>query len=367
MVLRSASRRGWPILVFLAAIWPAGCRSSGGQGGADGGSDGFVDIDTGVDLDGQTADASPDGATCWPPEPYTGQGGEGTYLGSFQQTYYWLVLEEECSGGPDVDIYDQNGDVLAVVSTDFACKLGLEGSGRLVDGRVINYWGSGGSCVNVTVCTAPWYPSQNCYSELDAVLFPWGKGVRGRALTPYKSIATDPFVIPFGTIVYLPAWDGYVLPDSSVHNGCVRSDDTGGAIIGDHIDFFSGSEADYQIFRQHFPSNVDLYINPERCPYETKWFEAVGAGCCADEDCGFGDGVCLGEPDFSDGYCSYATCSGGDCPDIGGYLSFCTDYFTGGTCVQRCFESDECRAGYVCIEISDLAGGGQVGKGCVPQ
>ena len=307
-------------------------------------------------------------AACTPPDPYQGEGGEGQSLGLFQQTFYWLVLETECLAPPEspaVDIYDPNGNVLATVSEDFACKLGLEGSGKLADGRVVNYWGSGSSCVRTTDCSAPYYPSHNCYTELDGQLYPWGKGVRGRALIPFKSIATDPDVIPYGTIVYIPEWDGYQLPDGTYHDGCVRSDDTGGAIIDDHIDFFAGSEENYRDVVSDFPDNVHIFVNPERCPVATQWFEAVGAGCCEDADCTFPDARCLGEPDFPGGYCSLETCDGGDCPDVGGYQAFCTDYFTGGTCVQRCETGADCRPGYDCIEVTNLAGG--TGMACVPR
>ena len=311
-------------------------------------------------------DAGP-GADCGPPAQYQGAGGEGEYLGEFEQTFYWLVLEVECLSPPEsplVDIYDPDGEVIARVSEDFACKLGLEGSGKLADGRVVNYWGSGSACVRYTECSAPYYPSRNCYSVLDPDLYPWGKGVRGRALVPFLSIATDPDVIPYGTIVYVPEWDGYVLPDGSVHDGCLRSDDTGGAIVGDHIDFFAGSEEVWRQVGDDFPEYVHLYVNPERCPVERSWFQAVGAGCCEDADCGFRDAVCLGAPDFPGGYCSLAECLGGDCPDIGGYESFCTDYFTGGTCVQRCLEDSDCRPGYECRSVGDLAG--DQGMACVP-
>ena len=174
-------------------------------------------------------------------------------------------------------------DLCTIIVNIFRLKLGLEGSGKLADGRVINYWGHSSSCVRVTDCEAPYYPSHNCYSELDGTWYPWGKGVRGRALTPFKSIAVDANIIPYGTIVYLPAWDGYVLPDESVHNGCVRADDTGGAIVGDHIDFFPGSEAAYLAVRSHFPSNVDLYVNPERCPLEREWFDPGFVADAADD------------------------------------------------------------------------------------
>jgi 3D (Asp-Asp-Asp) domain-containing protein len=302
---------------------------------------------------------------CRLPEPYVGSGGWGQPLGKFKLTHYWVVSEVECSGPPEVEIYDSRGRVIALVSEEFACKLGLEGSGRLADGRVVNYWGSGDHCVRTTACRRPYYPSRNCYKVLDVRRYYHGKGVWRRALTPYKSIATDPYVIPFGTIVYLPAYDGYVLPDGTVHDGCVRSDDTGGAIVGDHLDFFSGTEWSWRMMRRHFPRKIDVFINPPRCNPYREWFEAVGAGCCEDRDCPYADGVCLGDSHFPGGYCSLPTCAGHDCPDVGGYFAFCTDYFSGGTCVQRCFEDQDCRPNYVCREVFDMGGG--TGMACIPR
>ncbi len=302
---------------------------------------------------------------CRLPEPFIGAGGWGKPLGKFKQTFYWTALERESSGGSLVEIYDQRGRVIAKVPLDFACELGVEGSGMLADGRVVNYWGAGDRCVKTTVCRRPHYPSRNCYQVLNQERYPWGKGVRRRSLIPYLSLATDPHVVSFGTIIYLPAWDGYVLPDGSVHDGCFRSDDTGGAIIEDHIDFFSGKKSEWLQMKNHFPKSVEVYIDPPRCSDINEWYDAVGAGCCDDVDCSYAGGVCLGDLYFPGGYCSLESCRGGDCPDVGGYFAFCTDFFTGGTCVARCMEDEDCRRGYVCREVRDLAGG--TGMACIPE
>lgn len=302
---------------------------------------------------------------CRLPEPFIGAGGWGKRLGKFKQTFYWTALEREGDDGPLVAIYDQRGRIIAKVPLDFACELGVEGSGILADGRVVNYWASGDRCVRTTVCRRPHYPSRNCYQVLNQERYPWGKGVRRRSLIPYLSLATDPYVVPFGTVIYLPAWDGYVLPDGTVHDGCFRSDDTGGAIIEDHIDFFSGKKSEWLQMKNHFPKSVEVYIDPPRCPDIIEWHDAVGAGCCDDVDCSYAGGVCLGDLYFPGGYCSLESCRGGDCPDVGGYFAFCTDFFTGGTCVSRCVEDEDCRSGYVCIEVRDLAGG--TGMACIPE
>ncbi len=55
---------------------------------------------------------------------------------------------------------------------------------------------------------------------------------RRHDVTEWLSIATDLRVIPRGTHVYVPRLAG------SPAHGCFRADDTGGAIIGKHIDVF---------------------------------------------------------------------------------------------------------------------------------
>jgi 3D (Asp-Asp-Asp) domain-containing protein len=57
----------------------------------------------------------------------------------------------------------------------------------------------------------------------------FGVGV-GTSVTPWHSIATDTSVIPKGTTIYIDA-----LKDTP-SKGCFSADDTGGAIIGNHID-----------------------------------------------------------------------------------------------------------------------------------
>jgi 3D (Asp-Asp-Asp) domain-containing protein len=51
-----------------------------------------------------------------------------------------------------------------------------------------------------------------------------------RPLTPYKSIAVDPGLIPMGSKVYIPQYKD--------HGGWFKAADTGGAIQGRHVDVF---------------------------------------------------------------------------------------------------------------------------------
>lgn len=59
-----------------------------------------------------------------------------------------------------------------------------------------------------------------------------------RPLTPYRSLAVDPKLIPLGSRVYVPAYVG--VPGAS---GWFVAEDTGGAILGRHVDVFRPAPA----------------------------------------------------------------------------------------------------------------------------
>lgn len=104
---------------------------------------------------------------------------------------------------------------IAMVSNETHRKCSLEGTCKLKDGRVINVFGwIGGD------------PHKKCFGVLGPDM-PFGKGSKNNALIPWVSAASDD--LPFGTIVYIKALDGFVVPGTNgkVHNGCLRVDDTG--------------------------------------------------------------------------------------------------------------------------------------------
>ena len=63
---------------------------------------------------------------------------------------------------------------------------------------------------------------------------------RGHAGDPFRTIATDPKVIPSGSWVFVLELFSLTLPDGSHHDGWVRANDVGGAIKGAHLDLFVG-------------------------------------------------------------------------------------------------------------------------------
>ena len=180
----------------------------------------------------------------------------GASLGTFQLTYYWVTAEDDFTGAADTALYDDSCATLATVPSAFADALDIEGTGRLADGRLINVSGT---------CSCPRSP---CYVEADAA-HPWGYGVQDRALVPFVSIAVDPSVIAYGTGIYLPAFDGVVAPGGGTLDGCVVAADTGGDIIGQHIDFFAGLRSNYLALDGTLGlTDLEVDDGGDRCPDE---------------------------------------------------------------------------------------------------
>jgi 3D (Asp-Asp-Asp) domain-containing protein len=194
------------------------------------------------------------------------RGDTGRPFGRLWITYYWLVEQRDYPGTLDTQLFDKACRPLATVSAAFSDELCVEGSGRLSDGRVVNYASTcacGRDCPN---------GGRVCYEELPPEDFPWGKGSRANPLKPLRSIATDPRLIPFGTLLYVAAFDGATIPKHGelggfVHDGCFRADDVGTSIEGTHIDIFAGSETLWQFMETVVKTHEDITISldPPRC------------------------------------------------------------------------------------------------------
>lgn len=183
----------------------------------------------------------------------------GAALGSFQLTYYWVTAEEDYPGTASETLYDEACAALATVTPTFADSLDLEGTGRLLDGRLLNVAGA---------CGCPRSP---CF-VVAGPEYPWGIGVQNRPLEPYRSIAVDRTVIPYGTRLWVAELDGVVVPGEPpwggfVHDGCVLAADTGGGIVGMHIDWFVGLRASYRTLDQRLGLDaVTVHEGGARCP-----------------------------------------------------------------------------------------------------
>jgi 3D (Asp-Asp-Asp) domain-containing protein len=193
----------------------------------------------------------------------------------FALRFYWLVLESDYdmpvaastaprSGRrkkvPDntwVELYTPEGFFMQHVREAFAWALRLEGTGLMEDGRIINYTGK---------CP---YGYGTCFEQLDVREHPFGRGAGMRPLIPFKSVAVDPRLVPIGEVLYIPEFDGLVLPDGSIHDGCVRADDTGGGIKHKKMDFFVVTYGNFRFLLDEL-QNV-TWISPQieapRCQY----------------------------------------------------------------------------------------------------
>jgi 3D domain len=187
--------------------------------------------------------------------------------------FYWLSFEDEYDGPPTitvplkgppklkpnpfVEIYTPEGFFFGRVPELFASRLRLEGSGMMEDGRLVNY---SGSCP---------FGYGTCFEQIDRREFPFGRGAGTRPLIPFKSVAVDPRVVPIGEPLYVPEFDGLVLPDGSIHDGCVRADDTGGGIKRRKLDFFVVTYGNFRYLLDEL-ENV-TWITPQiqapRCEY----------------------------------------------------------------------------------------------------
>lgn len=178
--------------------------------------------------------------------------------GGYKMSYYWLAWESAYSSEPyDVDIYTRQGFHIGRFPRTYVFELKMEGSGILRDGRIINY---DGRCE---------YGIGTCFSQLDPRKHPLGKGGQQRPLLPFKSVAVDPRFVPLGTTLYLPELRGLPLPDGTLHDGCVRADDTGGNIRRRELDFFVESYENYKVIEDRLWNDhrVTPYIEEPRCDY----------------------------------------------------------------------------------------------------
>lgn len=176
------------------------------------------------------ADLSPKGSTPSepvakapnPPQPPVTPGSGEKY----RVTYYYALRESEVTqSGNQVNLRDMQGKVIKQVSEKFRKLVDIEGTGILLDGRVINYAGRVDSEVRYVV-----------------VPHPYGLGVGNRPLKPFCSVAVDPSRIPLDSIILIEETKGMLLPDGSVHDGIWVAVDVGGAIKNDRIDLFIGQK-----------------------------------------------------------------------------------------------------------------------------
>ncbi len=169
-------------------------------------------------------------------------------IGDLKPTFYWVALEENDGQPRDKPLRDKDGAILAHVSAKFLAGLKMEGTGRFLDGRIINFHVRVDGEIRWRWCP----PSA-----------PYGYGLEDYILKPFKSVAVDPSVVPIPSKVYIPAALGAPLPDGTLHDGFFEAIDIGAAIQNKRIDMFTSFGDQSVVFKRHGITNmkpIEVYL-----------------------------------------------------------------------------------------------------------
>src|SRR5690606_18548936 len=128
---------------------------------------------------------------------------DGRLLGVFRNTYYDFPAEADFSGAK-TSLMAPSCKPISHVPRSFFEAVCVQGSGTLLSGETVSF--AKRDCACAEVC--PRTGQKICFDKLDQKQFPWGRGARGTAITPLRSIAVDSNVIPLGTKVYILEYDG---------------------------------------------------------------------------------------------------------------------------------------------------------------
>jgi len=190
-------------------------------------------------------------------------GGGGHVLGTFRNTYYDFPTEADHTG-PAVSLMNASCQPIAKVPRGFYEAVCVQGSGSLKAGGTVSFAKRDCACADVCPRTG----QKICFDALDKATFPWGRGAAGTAIAPMRTIAADTAVVPMGTVVYIPELDGAARgADGDTHDGCFVVEDRGLRVKGEHVDIFTGNEAQTALMNERVPSNqgVTVVVDAPRC------------------------------------------------------------------------------------------------------
>jgi len=160
------------------------------------------------------------------------------YLGKFKVTFYWIAEESEYHGPKNTPLYLEDGKILGYFSSAFVSDLKKEACAELKGGKHISY-----------------LKRVNKVRVVREFL-----GVNGYTISPLKSIAVDPDIIPLGSKLYIPEFTK--LKDYK-HNGVVYAHDIGSMINGHSIDIFVGYKAHTKLLTNvgiESSNFIDVYL-----------------------------------------------------------------------------------------------------------
>lgn len=193
----------------------------------------------------------------------TPQVSDGRLLGVFRNTYYDFPNERDFEG-EQVALKDASCNTIREVPVTFHDAVCVQGSGTLANGETVSFAKRDCACAR----TCPRTEQRICFDLLSRQHFPWGRGAMGRAITPLLTVAVDSDVIPLGTPIYIPEFDGAPRDEQgSLHDGCFIAQDRGLKVKGKHVDVFTGQSAFTRLWNTRVPSNngVHVYVETSRC------------------------------------------------------------------------------------------------------
>jgi len=191
--------------------------------------------------------------------------GGGRVLGTFRNTYYHFPREADYAGD-EVALMNASCTPIAKVSRGFYDAVCVQGSGSLRQGKTVSF--AQRDCACAEVC--PRTGQRICFDALDAATFPWGRGAAGKSIVPMRSVAADTSVLPMGTVLYIPEFDGATRAESDgTSDGCFVVEDRGLKVRGEHVDIFTGTSTQTAILNARVPSNqgVTIIVDAPRCAH----------------------------------------------------------------------------------------------------
>jgi 3D (Asp-Asp-Asp) domain-containing protein len=188
----------------------------------------------------------------------------GNVLGTFKNTYYDFPSESDFEGEA-TNLMNAACKPIVSVPRKFYESVCVQGSGTLKSGGTVSF--ARRDCACAAEC--PRTSQKICFDLLDKAEFPWGRGAMGKAITPLVTVAVDSNVIPLGTALYIPEYDGVArdLSSTTTHDGCFLAEDRGLAVKGQHVDVFTGHREITQLWNRLVPSNrgVTVVLDSPRC------------------------------------------------------------------------------------------------------
>ena len=188
----------------------------------------------------------------------------GNVLGTFKNTYYDFPSEGDFEG-ESIGLMNASCKSIVEVPRKFYESVCVQGSGTLKGGGTVSF--AKRDCACAAEC--PRTGQHICFDLLDKAQFPWGRGAMGKAITPLVTVAVDSSVIPLGTPLYIPEYDGIArdLSGTTTHDGCFMAEDRGLAVKGKHVDVFTGHREITQLWNRLVPSNrgVTVVLDSPRC------------------------------------------------------------------------------------------------------